>query len=88
MSNDATVAVAIAARLGLASRTKYVNVKSLWIPEGARAKALMIQKVDTAKNVADVLTKFFRADVMDRNLRDLGVKFAEGRSTPQNDKTN
>ena len=72
LSSDSTAARGVAARKGLSSRTRHMEVKFLWL-QGALAKGqLDWKKVHTNANPADVLTKLTTREEMRRRLAQVG----------------
>ena len=70
--SDSTAARGVAARKGLSSRTRHMEVKFLWL-QGALAKGqLEWKKVHTNANPADVLTKPTAREEMRRRLALVG----------------
>ena len=70
--SDSTAARGVAARKGLSSRTRHMEVKFLWL-QGALAKGqLAWKKVHTYANHADVLVKPTAREEMRRRLALVG----------------
>jgi hypothetical protein len=57
---DATAAIAIASRLGLA-KLKHIEIRHLWLQDEIREGRLVLHKIDTKVNPADILTKILDA---------------------------
>jgi len=79
LKTDATAALGISHRMGL-GRTRHIEVQYLWIQQEANNKELEIKKVSTHINPADVLTKFLKTDVSEKNLKTLGRRTCTSRA--------
>ena len=75
--SDATAAIGIAYRSGLGGKTRHVRVQYLWIQGSLQRKDLELEKVGTADNPADVLTKFVPSELMSRHVRWMGYEFPD-----------
>ena len=66
-------------------RTRHVRVQYLWIQQKVQDKELVVEKVDTKENVADLMTKSLSAEVASYFMLKLGIYRADGRSnlTPE-----
>ncbi len=53
---DATATIAIASRLGLA-KLKHIEIRHLWLQDEVREGRLVLHKIPSADNPADILTK-------------------------------
>ena len=73
--SDASAAIGIAYRSGLGGKTRHVRVQYLWIQGALQSRDLAIQKVGTADNPADILTKFVCSELMAKHAHCLGYKF-------------
>ena len=72
--------MAIAQRQGLGGRTRHVKVQYLWIQNAVNEKELKIAKVHTDSNPADALTKFLKAEKLDKHVKKMNFIFREGRA--------
>jgi len=79
LRTDSTAALGMVHRQGL-GRTRHIEVQYLWIQEQVAAKKFNIAKVDSKANPADLLTKHLNAEVMQAHMKELNMKFVEGRS--------
>ena len=59
---DSTAALGMVFRSGL-GRTRHARVQYLWIQQKVQDKELVVEKVDTKENVADLMTKSLSAEV-------------------------
>ena len=57
---DATATIAIASRLGLA-KLKHIEIRHLWLQDEVREGRLVLHKIPSADNPADILTKILDA---------------------------
>ena len=73
--SDSTAAIGIAYRSGLGGKTRHVRVQYLWIQDALQRKDLMLRKVTSAENPADVLTKFVSSELLSGHVGWLGYKF-------------
>ena len=76
---DSTAAMGIVHRQGV-GRTRHIDVQFLWIQEKIRNKKFAVAKVDTKKNVADLMTKYLSADVMNTHMSSMDMHYKGGRS--------
>ena len=68
IGSDASAALGIAYRRGLAGKTRHVQVQYLWIQQEVANKHVKIQKVLGTDNSADALTKFFLEAELERHV--------------------
>ncbi len=67
VKTDASAAIGMAHRQGL-GRTRHIDVQYLWIQSEVADNTLKIDKVRTDDNVADLLTKSLKPEIMKRHL--------------------
>ena len=67
--SDPNDAIGIGQREGLEGRTRHIQVQYLWIQERIAKEELLMRKVDTKKNPADLMTKFLSKEDKDRMLK-------------------
>ena len=79
MHADSAAGFGICRRSGI-GRVRHLAVGQLWVQEGLRHGDSELYKVLGAHNPADILTKTVSREVLDRHLRTLGLKRAEGRA--------
>lgn len=79
ISMDATAGAAIGSRLGL-GKVKHIHTLFLWVQQKIRDKAFSLAKVDTTKNLADVITKPVPASLMERAMAEMSFEYRSGRS--------
>ena len=77
--SDACAAIGIARRRGL-GRVRHLDVEDLWIQGLVRDGTIELVKVPGAENPADILTKYVAADLLNKMLGKIGMRFMEGRS--------
>ena len=64
---DANAALGIVHRLGL-GKTRHIDIQYLWIQQEVANKNLRVDKVSTHDNPADLLTKFLKAETMEKHI--------------------
>ena len=77
--SDACAAIGMARRRGL-GRVRHLDVEDLWIQSKVRDGHIDLVKVLGAENPADILTKYVSADILNKMLEKLNLRFMEGRS--------
>ena len=71
---DATAAMAIASRLG-PGRLKHVDIRQLWVQQEVSAGHVILHKIDSKKNPADILTKHLKnGSEFEKLCKALGVR--------------
>ena len=79
IQTDSSTAYAIASRRGV-GRLRHLNTRLLWLQQHVYHKTLVIKKISTKVNVADLFTKHLGAERMEMLMNQLGFYFKEGRS--------
>ena len=77
---DATAAIGMVHRQGL-GKTRHIDVQYLWVQSHVASGKLHIEKVDTAANPADLLTKHLKAELIWRHLEALHCRRDAGRAS-------
>ena len=67
--SDSNAAIGMVQREGLGGRTRHIQVQYLWIQERVAREELLMRKVDTKQNTADLMTKFLSKEDRDRLLK-------------------
>ena len=75
---DATAGAAIGTRRGLA-KVKHIDTAFLWIQEKVQKGVVVIHKVHTSLNLADILTKAIDGATLRRMMLAMGFQFPHGR---------
>ena len=75
MQSDSSMANSLTDRLGAGQRTKHTDTRYFWIQERVQDGDLIIKKVLTAKNCADVGTKPVFASVLQQHCKFAGLVF-------------
>ena len=70
---DSTSAKSIVSRMGPGKRSKHIDLKFLFLQELILDGQVIIQKIPTADNQADLMTKYLTGDVTKRHAHALGV---------------
>ena len=70
---DSTAAMGIIHRTDLGGRTRHVNLQYLWLKDCVHTDNLKMQEVKKEHNLADLLTKNLKKDVMDRHMTSMGL---------------
>ena len=78
MRVDATAAHGIAARRGV-GQVKHLAVSTLWLQQWTTNKELVIRKVDSGENVADLGTKHLESKLLEYLLKSMGFHKLQGR---------
>eukprot|EP00971_Amphidinium_carterae_P118143 2340834-Amphidinium_carterae.1 len=68
VNTDNSSSKAVASRLGLNKKTKHVQLKFLYIQDVVQRGELIIKKIPTTHNPADVLTKHLPAATIQSHL--------------------
>ena len=76
--SDATAAIGIARRRGL-GKLRHLDVEDLWVQEKVRSKAVEICKVLGTDNPADIFTKYVDAAILNKALKQMGLRSEAGR---------
>ena len=77
---DSSAAIGIASRSGLGGKARHIQVQYLWIQEKVKSGKLEMRKVDTKKNVADLLTKSLGTELFETHVQNMGFIFMDGRA--------
>ena len=64
---DSTAALGISHRVGL-GKTRHINTQYLWVQEKVANKELTVEKVSTHENPADLLTKYVKAELIEKHI--------------------
>ncbi len=80
MFTDSVAAKGIMTRRGL-GKLRHIEVGYLWLQDVVAEKRVLVHKVKSEDNPADLGTKHLPGDVIQRHLRTLGFHFESGRST-------
>ena len=67
LESDSTSAKAFASRKGL-GKQRHVQTRFLWLQDKVAAGDLTVKKVDTGKNVSDILTKVTSGTVLAKHM--------------------
>ena len=78
LNTDATAALGIALRKGL-GKVRHIEVNQLWVQDKVAAGELVIHKVGTCENLADILTKYVDQRLLDRHSVRMSAHADEGR---------
>ena len=73
LRSDSPAAIGIAQRRGL-GKVKHMHTQYLWIQERIRAKDVVVHKVGTDNNVADLFTKHLARPKIDKFMSSLGFR--------------
>ena len=73
--SDASAALGIAYRRGLAGKTRHVQVQYLWIQQEVANEHVKIQKVLGTDNPADALTKFLPEAELERHMAQMNYVY-------------
>ena len=76
---DSSAAIGIAHRRGN-GKLRHVKVGPLWIQELVEEEEILMCKVPGAENIADILTKYVRASLLDKHAANMGIFFPSGRA--------
>ena len=68
---DSTAAIGISHRRGL-GKTRHIQVQYLWIQEKVNNKELIVNKVGTNENVADLLAKHLKLETILKHVHAMG----------------
>ena len=79
LHSDSNAAIGIVHREGL-SRTRHIKVQFLWLQEKVKDKSLVVSKVGTEHNKADLMTKNLPADSIKKHLESMNVYMCPGRA--------
>ncbi len=78
--SDSSAARGIASRKGL-GKTRHIQTRFLWIQEKVRMKELVIEKVRTDDNLADLCTKPLSSEVCWRHMSTMGQVYMAEKNT-------
>ena len=78
VGTDSSAGKAIASRRGL-GRTRHIDTRFLWVQQKVTNGEVMLTKVKTQDNIADLMTKYVSQVDIERHLQTLGMYFMEGR---------
>ena len=78
VESDSNSAKSFATRMGLCKQ-RHVQTRYLWLQERVAAHDLIISKIASGRNVADMLTKIVAGSRSDELMRGLGFRVATGR---------
>ena len=70
---DSTSAKSIVSRMGPGKRSKHIDLKFLFLQELILDGQVIIQKIGTADNQADLMTKYLNGDTTLKHAHGLGV---------------
>jgi hypothetical protein len=70
VKSDASAAKGIASRSGL-GKVRHIDVSQLWVQDKVRSKDMIIEKVKTFNNLADIFTKYVGCDTIVRHVKGL-----------------
>ena len=79
--SDATAAIGIARPRGM-GKVRHLDVTDLWIQEKVRSKSIIIQKIPSEHNPADILTKYVDRGMLQKALActSMGLVKMDGRA--------
>ena len=75
---DASAAIGIVHRQGL-GKTRHIDVQYLWVQKDVYGEKLKVAKVGTDSNPADPMTKFLKAETVEKDVE--ALKFARATGT-------
>ena len=78
--SDASAAIGIAHRQGL-GKTRHIEVQYFWIQKEIEEGKLIVTKVGTDSNPADLLTKPFNGDKMAGYMQMMGYRLDSSRAS-------
>ena len=78
IQTDASAAKGIASRRGL-GKVRHIEVSQLWVQEKVSAGEITIKKIGTKDNLADALTKYVEAEVLNRHIQGTNQGIMSGR---------
>jgi hypothetical protein len=78
VKSDASVAKGIASRSGL-GKVRHIDVSQLWVQDKVRSKDMIVEKVRTFHNLADIFTKYVSCDTIVRHVKGLYGTIEVGR---------
>ena len=74
---DASAAVGILGRQGL-GKVRHLDLSYLWLQAAVRGKQVVLRKVQSGDNIADIGTKVLDRDTTQRHMENLGcVRFGQ-----------
>ena len=76
---DASAAIGIVHRQGL-GKTRHIDVQYLWIQSEIQDKKLTVTKVGTSENPADLLTKFLKAETVEKHIKYMYLEVTDKRA--------
>ena len=77
---DSTAAMGIVHRTGIGGRTRHVNLQYLWIQSESRTGGLGLKKVGSDENVADLMSKFLKHEVVQEHIHAMSIRVVTGRA--------
>ena len=83
LKTDSSAAKGILTRRGLNKNTRHISTRYLWIQDRVARKDLVIDKVSTHDQLADILTKPSKQQDIARIAHECGLEFREGISSKQ-----
>ena len=75
---DSSSALTLVSRAGM-GRSKHVELRMLAIQEWVQAKRLLLRKIQTEDNLADIGTKFLAPRRVAKLAEALGVRYSRGK---------
>ncbi len=73
LNTDSTAGKSIATRFGMTKKTRHIDLKFLYMQELIKQGLVELRRILGTRNPADVLTKFVKADVLQRHLVTIGL---------------
>ena len=64
-------------------RIKHLDTQQMWLQEKVRAGDFTVSRISTENNLADILTKNVPETVMNRHLKNMGVRSSDGETGTQ-----
>ena len=78
LNTDATAARGIALRKGL-GKVRHIEVNQLWVQDRVAVGELLVSKIGTDENLADMLTKYVDKRLLEKHSAGMSVFSEEGR---------
>ena len=76
---DSTAAIGTASRKGL-GKQRHVQTRFLWLQEKVSDKKVLLNKVHTQNNIADLMTKPMSREGCERLMSFMNQRFVDGRA--------
>ena len=76
---DSTAAIGTASRRGL-GKQRHVQTRFLWLQEKVADKRVLLNKVHTQSNIADLMTKPMTRESCEKLMSFMNQRFVEGRA--------